>query len=376
MKKMNILALFGGRSQEHEVSVISTSHVIEELKKNKKYNVICVGVTREGKWLTGKNVVEGFKKNNYKGLTPALLSTDATRELLVFNGKTKITREKIDVAFAWILGPTGEDGTLQGLFEIADIPYVGCNVFASAAGFDKAKTKAVMAAANIPQVPYLSFNKDDWKRDSKKLSVEIFKKLGLPCFVKPASCGSSIGISKVKQKDKLSAAIQEALKYDRNIVVEKGVENLRELECAVLGTLDNLTVSLPGEVHYEGEFYDYHAKYVSEYWDIDIPPKMPKNKWEEIRTLARRVFNAIDGSGLARIDFLMDGKTGKLYFNELNTIPSFRRESCFATLMSKVNINYKQIIDRLIESAIIEHKRRQEKQLTTDLGAKWMKQQK
>jgi D-alanine-D-alanine ligase len=333
-------------------------------------------VTREGKWLTGKNVVEGFKSNNYKGLTPVLLSTDATRELVVFESKTKISRKKIDVAFAWVLGPTGEDGTLQGLFEIADIPYVGCNVFASAAGFDKAKTKAVMAAAGIPQVAHVAFNKDDWKRDSKKISAEIFKKLGLPCFVKPASCGSSIGISKVKQKEKLAKAVQEALKYDRNIVVEKSVENLRELECAVLGTLDNLTVSLPGEVHYEGEFYDYHAKYVSEYWEIDIPPKMPKNKWEEIRTLARRVFNAIDGSGLARIDFLMDGKTGKLYFNELNTIPSFRRESCFATLMSKVNVSYKQIIDRLIEAAFIEHKRRQEKQLTTDLGAKWMKQQK
>lgn len=367
MKKITIAVLFGGRSQEHDVSIMSAKSIMESLQKNRRYAVIPVGITRDGQWYAGENAVEALEKKIYKHLAPVMIAPDGSSELLFFKKEKIVQRVKIDLFFPWILGPNGEDGTLQGLLEIAGVPYVGCGVFASAAGFNKAFTKKVMADAQIPQVPYYVFSKMEWEKNKIFIQKNILQKTGLPCFVKPASCGSSIGISKVKTKNGLTKAIKDALRFDNMIVVEMSVPHLKEIEVAVLGTPENLTVSLPGEVHYEGEFYDYHAKYVSKYWGIDIPPKLSKKIIEKIRTLAAAVFRAIHGVGLARIDFLMNGKTGDLYFNELNTVPAFRSFGCYATLMKKYGISYKKILDRLIQIAFSEHQKKKEKEMDFSL---------
>lgn len=360
MKKIVVAVIFGGRSQEHDVSIISAQHIIDALKKDRKYEIIPVGISPKGAWYSGQNAIQCFQSKKYKALTKTMLALDGSRELLFFQ-KNAVQRKKIDVVLPWILGPNGEDGTLQGLLEIADTPYTGCGVFASAAGFNKALTKRVLESAGIPQVPYVSFSKEAWMEDCLSLIKKIKQKLGFPCFVKPASCGSSIGISKVKKSSMLKKGVLEALRFDDTIIIEKGVENLREIECAVLGNADHLTVSLPGEVHYEGEFYDYKAKYVSEYWEIDIPPKLPAATIEKIRTMAADTFHAIQGSGLARIDFLMNGKTGEIYLNELNTTPAFRSFGCYATLMKKVGVSYKKTLDTLIKIAFAEYKKKHAK---------------
>lgn len=378
MKTLNVAVIFGGRSQEHESSVASGAKIIETLRKNKKYNVIPVGVTREGKWYTGAKIIEYLQSGEsgvVKNLDPVLLAHDGSRELIIFDkkGKTIAKRQKIDVAFAWILGPNGEDGTLQGFFEIANIPYVGCGVFASAVGFNKVLTKTVLNAAGVPQVPYVSVTQKEWKKNPKEIEKKIWAEVTLPCFVKPASCGSSIGVSKVKEKKQLTAAINEAFKYDNLLLVEGGVPNVHEIECSVLGDEDGLTVSIPGEVHYEGEFYDYKAKYLSTYWEVDTPPKIPKEKIEEIRELAAKTFRAIQGSGGARIDFLVNGDTWEIYLNELNTIPNFRPISCYPTLLQKSGLSYAHIIDTLIKVALKRDKERQMKDFSFKSGTDWFK---
>lgn len=367
MKKITIAVLFGGRSQEHDVSIMSAKSIIETLQKDQRYTIIPVGITRDGQWYAGDHIVHALEKKNYKHLTPVMIALNGSSELLFFKKEKIAQRIKIDLFFPWILGPHGEDGTLQGLLEVAGVAYVGCGVFASAVGFNKAFTKKVMTDAQIPQVPYYTFSKIEWGKDKKSIQKNILQKVGLPCFIKPASCGSSIGISKVKTRNRLTKAIKDALRFDDMIVVEMSVPHLKEIEVAVLGTPENLTVSLPGEVHYDGEFYDYHAKYVSKYWEIDIPPKLPRKTIEKIRTLAGAVFRAIHGVGLARIDFLMNSKSGAIYFNELNTVPAFRAFGCYATLMKKYGISYKKILDRLIQIAFAEHQKKKEKEMDFSL---------
>ncbi len=387
MKKLNIAVVFGGRSQEFESSLASGGKVIEALKKSKKYKVIPVGITREGKWYTGKNIVKIFQETSsqkgsktisaksLKELSTVMFAPDTSKNLLIFtkkNGKEMITKkQKIDVAFAWVLGPNGEDGTLQGLFEVADIPYVGCGVFASATGFNKKLTKIVLNAAGIPQAPYLAFEDHEWEDRPKKVEEQILKEMKLPLFVKPASCGSSIGVSKVKKSEDLKKALKEAFQYDTTVLIESGVENVREIECAVLGDEHGLEVSIPGEVHYEGEFYDYNAKYLSKYWEIDIPPKVPKEVIEKIRTLAAASFRAIQGSGAARVDFLVNGKTWEIFMNEMNTIPNFRPISCYPHLLREHGISYEKIIDRLIEIALKRDEKRKKKNFSFVSGADW-----
>ncbi|MBP9718587.1 D-alanine--D-alanine ligase [Candidatus Gracilibacteria bacterium] len=384
-KVLTVAVVFGGKSQEHESSVASGSKVIEELqsaKNKKKYNVVAVGVSRDGQWFTGdaKVMVAALmsgKVKNAKGLTPCSFAADGSGELLVFTKKgasTSVKRIKINVAFSWILGPLGEDGALQGVFEAANIPYVGCGIFASAAGFNKILTKRVLEASGIPQVPYEWFTDADWKHNKKEIVKCIQDDIGFPAFVKPASCGSSIGISKVKKLADLDKAVKAAMVYDHQVVVERGVQNLYEVECAVIGDDDDLVVSEPGQVHYTGEFYDYKAKYLASDWAIDIPAKLPKEVIEHIKALAEATFRAIDGVGGARIDFLVDGKTWEIYLNELNTIPNFRPISCYPVLLKHAGWSYGKIIDRFIALALKHHKRKNAKKLDFKSGSSWFKE--
>lgn len=373
-KKLTIAVVFGGKSQEHESSVASGIKIIEQLEANTKYNVVPVGVTREGKWFTGTGTAAAMLKGTSKGLTPCTLSLDGSRELLVFEKKGVAKRVKIDVAFAWILGPNGEDGSLQGVFQVADIPYVGCGIFASAAGFNKILTKRVLEASGIPQVKYEWFTDSDWKDNKKEIMKRIAADIGFPAFVKPASCGSSIGISMVKKAADLEKAVKLAMVYDHQIVVERGVKNVCEVECAVIGDDDELVVSTPGEVKFKGEFYDYKAKYLASDWAIDIPPKLPAETIERVRHLAAATFRAIDGVGGARIDFLIDGKTGDVFLNELNTIPNFRPISCYSVLLKHGGWSYKKIIDKFISLALKHHKKKNQKKLDFSSGSNWYKE--
>ena len=351
---MTIAVIFGGRSQEHEASVASCAQIIGVLKKQKKYAVVPIGITKTGEWYTGAGTVEAFQKGTIKGLHRAVLAPDTSRAVYVMQNGKVTKRIHIDVAFAWVLGPYGEDGTMQGLLEMADIPYVGSPVFASACGFNKLTTKVFIESLGIPQVPYASITRDEWKKGSSDIAGQVARKIGMPCFVKPVSCGSSIGVSKVKKASALGKAINEALVFDHTAVVEAAVTNALEIECAVIGN-DEPTASVPGQVEYDGEFYDYHAKYVSPKWNVHIPPKLSPKKVEDVRALAIRVFRALGAAGGARVDFLVDGKTKKIYFNEINTLPSFRSISMFTRLLEHMGMSYGVIIETLITLAIQRH---------------------
>lgn len=367
---ITIAVIFGGRSQEHEASVGACAQIIEILKKEKRFRVIPIGITKKGEWYTGREVVASFQRGTIRGLQRAVLAPDTSRMLYVMDGTKIVERIPIDVAFAWVLGPYGEDGTMQGLLEMANIPYVGSPVFASACGFNKVMTKIFMTSLGIPQVAYRAFAVSEWKKNQTKIISDIKKSVGFPCFVKPVSCGSSVGVSKVKKADELSAAIRAALTFDTTVLIEAAVRDARELECAVLGN-EKPMVSMPGQVEYEGEFYDYHAKYLSEKWNALIPPPLPKKTIQEVRAFAEKVFKALGAAGGARIDFLVDGKTKKVYFNEINTLPSFRSVSMFTALLQHVGISYRDAIVKLIDLAIERHSTASQRKTDFSSGRKW-----
>lgn len=367
---ITIAVVFGGRSQEHEASVGACAQIIEIFKKEKRFRVIPIGITKKGEWYTGREAVASFQKGTIQGLQRAVLAPDTSRMLYVLKNKKIVRRIPLDVAFAWVLGPYGEDGTMQGLLEMADIPYVGSPVFASACGFNKVMTKIFMQSLGIPQVAYRAFDASEWKKNQKKIIAEIKKSIGFPCFVKPVSCGSSVGVSKVKKIDELSAAIRSAFTFDTSVLVEAGVRDAYEIECAVLGN-KKLIVSMPGQVEYEGEFYDYHAKYLSTKWNALIPPPFSKKTIDEVRTIAAKVFKALGAAGGARVDFLVEGKTKKVYFNEINTLPSFRTVSMFTALLAHVGISYREAILKLIDLALERHRMASQRKTDFSSGTKW-----
>jgi len=373
-KKLNVLMLFGGRSQEHEASIGSSLQILDVLFKEKKYNVIPVFVSPNGNWYDGKEILQSLKKSqkiNFKLFSRAVLSPDTDKSLYIFNSSKLVKKITVDVAFPWMLGPFGEDGTLQGLLEMADIPYVGSGVFASACGFNKLITKNYLKSFDIPQVEYLAIYKDGYTEDKKKLILDkISKSISLPCFVKPASCGSSIGVSKVKNKKDIEAAIELAFKYDQSIIIESAVKNAIEVECSVVGNQDPI-VSTPGQVEYDGEFYDFNAKYLSEKWNVLIPPKLSHNKVKEIKDLAKKVFLALGASGGARVDFLVDSNNYQIYFNEINTVPSFRSTGMFARLLVTVGYSYSKVINTLIKLALERHNNIKERHTDFSSGTDW-----
>ena len=386
MKKLRVGILFGGRSGEHEVSLLSAASILQAIDKD-KYEVVPIGITKDGRWLTAgdaENLLQGklvLESRQLRAGDPANTPAAAVlargesvvvppepvrREngLVPFQTDAALTRRasdraiNVDVIFPVLHGTFGEDGTIQGLLELADIAYVGAGVLGSAAGMDKDIMKSLFIAAGLPIVKHVTILRSAWESDAKKVEKLVGSKLKYPVFVKPANLGSSVGISKAHNRKELGPAIEEAAKFDRKIVIEQGVggtkKKAREIECSVLGN-DDPIASVPGEIVPMKEFYDYNAKYLDEGSELIIPAKLGKAETKKIKELAVRSFQAVDCSGLARVDFLMDPTTRKIYLNEINTMPGFTAISMYPKLWAASGLEYSELIDKLIQFGLERH---------------------
>ena len=350
LNKLTVAVIFGGQSSEHEVSRVSASTIISNLDPE-KYYVIPVGITKDGKWMIYNGPVENIKNGEWEKFgTPAVLSPDASQKGLLKTVGGKVKLIPIDLAFPVLHGKYGEDGTIQGLFELAQIPYVGNGVLSSSISMDKAFTKIIAKNAKIPQAKYVEVHSEDLKR-IKTTASKIEKKLGYPCFVKPANAGSSVGITQAHNKEELMEGLKVAAVHDSKIVVEEGIVG-REIECAVLGNRGHVEASCVGEIFSAGEFYDYDAKYNNAESKTVVPAEISPEKQDEIRKMAVKVFNAVDGSGLARVDFFVENETENVIFNELNTLPGFTPISMYSMLWAACGKSTAELLDNLIELAI------------------------
>ncbi|MFV0313743.1 MAG: D-alanine--D-alanine ligase family protein [Anaerotignum sp.] len=349
MSIKTVVVLFGGQSSEHEVSRMSATTMLKALD-SKKYQVIPVGITKEGQWLIYTGPTEHIATGGWeKYATPAIISPDAKQRALlkVVNGHVK--EIPIDVVIPALHGAWGEDGTIQGLLEMACIPYVGCGVLSSAVCMDKVFTKLIAKGVNIAQAKYVWFNKAELK-EIDKVVAQVEKKLGYPCFVKPSNAGSSVGISKVLNQDELVRAIELAAKFDRKIIVEEAISG-REFECAVLGN-EEPSVSGVGEVLSATEFYDYDAKYNNSQSRTVIPAPITEDEEKTIRKVAAKIYQAVDGSGLARVDFFIENETGRVLLNEINSMPGFTAISMYPMLWEAAGMTKEELMDCLIELAL------------------------
>lgn len=362
MGKIRVLVLFGGRSAEHEVSIVSARAVVKALDRA-RYEVRPVYVTRDGRWILQPDAawaaLDGGPEAALKAAAEPLAGEAG---LPVPGGSLGLTpwAERapldLDVVFPVLHGPFGEDGTVQGLLELAGIPYVGAPVLGSALGMDKVLMKAVFIARGLPVVPHTHFLARDFRRDPEGVAARVRAEIGLPCFVKPANLGSSVGISKVTRWEELEPAVERAARYDRKVLVERAV-NARELECSVLGN-DDPVASGVGEVVPAREFYDYEAKYRDERTQLLIPAPIPPEVAEEVRRLAVAAFKALDLAGMARVDFFYCRDSGQLYINEVNTIPGFTPVSMYPKLWEEAGLSFSELVDRLIQLAIERHQER------------------
>ena len=368
-RKIRLGILFGGRSGEHEVSLISAASIIKALDAS-KYEVVPIGITREGKWLVG-SAGDTVLPNIFKDGQPVMPSADPSGPTLVpLDPQLSSSREspEIDVVFPVLHGTFGEDGTVQGLLELANLPYVGAGVLGSAAGMDKDVMKRLFRDAGLPVVPWILALRSEWEREPERITRQIKREIEFPLFVKPANLGSSVGISKVCQAQELSAAMNLAARYDRKILVEKAVD-AREIECSVLGN-DRPEASVAGEIVPVNEFYDYEAKYVKEGSELIIPAKLTPRQAKQVQNFSIRAFQAVDCAGMARVDFLLDRKSGKLYVNEINTIPGFTSISMYPKLWEASGVPYPQLIDRLIELALARQREKARTQYSLRGGRK------
>ncbi len=350
MNRKTVIVLFGGQSSEHEVSRMSATTMINAID-SKKYQVIPVGITKEGQWLIYTGPTEHITTGQWeKYATPAIISPDAKQKALlkIVNSHVKVI--PVDVVIPALHGAWGEDGTIQGLLEMACIPYVGCGVLSSAVCMDKIYTKLIAKNASIPQAKYIWFQKEELD-EMDKLVDRVEKKLGYPCFVKPANTGSSVGISKAKNQETLRKALRLAAEYDRKIIVEEAIVG-REFECSVLGN-ETPMVSGVGEVLSAAEFYDYDAKYNNSDSRTLIPAPITAEEEKTIRKIASKIYQAVDGSGLARVDFFMEEETGRVLFNEINTMPGFTSISMYPMLWDQAGIAKEKLMDHLIELALL-----------------------
>jgi D-alanine-D-alanine ligase len=393
MAKLRVGILFGGRSGEHEVSLLSAASVVNAIDKA-KYEVVPIGITKDGRWLTAEHAERLLKGDAGEGTratqtqlragdpeaTPgaAVLATGesvvvppepARREAGLAPFQTHATTDanlrraadraiNVDVIFPVLHGTFGEDGTIQGLLELADIAYVGAGVLGSSAGMDKDVMKSLFRAAKLPIVKHVTVARSQFEHEPKKLQKLVESKLKYPVFVKPANLGSSVGISKAHDRKELGPAVAEAAKFDRKIVIEEGVggkkNKAREIECAVLGN-DDPKASVAGEIVPCKEFYDYDAKYLAEGSELVIPAKITKAEMKTVQTLSIAAFQAVDCTGLARVDFLMDPKSRRIYVNEINTMPGFTAISMYPKLWAATGVSYPELIDRLIRLGIERH---------------------
>ncbi|MFA6603537.1 MAG: D-alanine--D-alanine ligase family protein [Patescibacteria group bacterium] len=349
-KKLNIAVICGGRSGEHEVSLQSAASVIAALDPA-KYSILPVRIDRAGRWLRDQSLLPA-------GQAKTLMSGKRSGAVLAQPGSSWLNGANrravgIDVAIPLVHGTGGEDGCLQGLLELASIPYVGSGVLGSAVGMDKAVQKKILEREKLPVVPWLDFTDEAWQRNQEGIVRDIINRFGFPVFVKPANLGSSVGISKAHHLKELLAAIRLALSYDLKVVVEKSVERAREIECAVLGSTDAPETSVLGEIVPSNEFYDYEAKYIDGRSQALIPAPLPPALAAFIRQLAARTFTALEAYGLARVDFLLSrDKQPKVYLNEINTLPGFTSISMFPKLWAASGLSYGRLIDKLIALAL------------------------
>ncbi|MBC7364877.1 MAG: D-alanine--D-alanine ligase [Candidatus Aminicenantes bacterium] len=345
-KKFKVALLFGGRSAEHEISILSARSIYNNLNKD-RYRVLSVYINKDGLWKIVSSPHAPARELKTSPFYPFLPWNK-------FKGQPEL---EADVYFPVLHGPFGEDGTIQGLLEMAGVPYVGSGILASAVGMDKAVFKHVLSAINLPVVPFVVIQERDWIKNTKQMEKEIISRLEFPVFVKPANLGSSVGISKVKNRKHLAKAIELAFRYDRKILVEKGI-NGREIECSVLGNEEPMA-SLPGEVIPYREFYDYADKYLEGKTRFKIPVELPAEKTKEIQHLAVVAFKAIDACGLARVDFFLERETGQVYINEINTMPGFTEISMYPRLWEVSGMSFPALLDRLIELALerFQHKK-------------------
>jgi D-alanine-D-alanine ligase len=355
-EKVRVGLVYGGKSGEHEVSLQTALAVIKAFDYN-KYEIVPLFITRRGEWRPGP-LLEGPVASvaelqfDDSGNYPAVRET-ALAPLFRNMFAAKRTERAIDVVFPLLHGTYGEDGTIQGLLEMADIPYVGAGVLASAVGMDKAMMKTVFAQAELPQCLYRYFTLKQWEKDQSYFIMEVEISLGYPCFVKPANLGSSVGVSKAHNREELIQAVQEAFRYDRKVIVEEFID-AREIEVSVLGN-DEPAVSVPGEIVPSNEFYDYNAKYIDGKSTMIIPADLPQETVKQVQELAVRAFQAIDGSGLARVDFFLSKTDGRLLINELNTMPGFTPYSMYPLLWQHSGLTYAELLDRLIALAMERH---------------------
>jgi D-alanine-D-alanine ligase len=371
-RRIRVGVIFGGRSVEHEVSLVSAASVINALDKS-KYEIVPIGIAHTGQWLSSGEAMKLLKENaSIDHETEQLILPDPRKQSLVtMNGGTAV-ESRIDVVFPVVHGTYAEDGTLQGLLELADLPYVGAGVLGSAVGMDKIVQKDLLRQAKIPTTPAIWFFYNEFRSTPKKLIAEMEKKLRYPMFVKPAHSGSSIGISKSHNQKELLEHIEFASQYDWKILVEKAVPNAREIECAVLGN-ENPEASVPGEIVPSNEFYDYDAKYVDGKSNVIIPARLPKTVVKNIQRVAITAYRTLDCSGMARVDFLVVKKTNRIFLNEINTIPGFTSISMYPKLWEATGLPYSQLLDRLIALALERHE--QKKKLNTTYQPKndWYK---
>ena len=377
-KQLRVGVIFGGRSGEHEVSVRSAASLIESIDR-RKYDVLPIAISREGKWLSPPEASQLLPQET-QALLPSSLVSEASGAVAILGDPSHsglvsfdrnggaLTSERLDVVFPVLHGPFGEDGTLQGLLEMANIPYVGCGVLASSCGMDKVAMKLLFLQAGLPLCKYLWFLRSHWQNDRGKVIRTIRREIGLPCFVKPANLGSSVGISRAHDKASLEQAVELAARYDRKIVVEEAVD-AREIECAVIGN-DEPRASLPGEyVVYENSarFLDYEEKYTKTgHVDFVVPAPVSKSLAAKIQRMAIQAFQSIDGAGLARVDFFLRRDTKELLVNELNTMPGLTEVSGYPKMWAASGLSYPRMLDVLIKLALERHREKSRNKTTRD----------
>ena len=374
LKKLRVGVIYGGRSGEHEVSIASAAAVVQNLDKE-RYEPIPIRIEKDGRWVIadrlpssssaaeviGQSRAEAAKRIGAGGREAHLVAHPSEEQLMTIErgASPTITGLAVDVVFPVLHGPYGEDGTVQGLLELANIAYVGAGVLSSAVAMDKAIAKRLFASRGLPVSKYLVVRRSDWMASPGQVTREVTRELGYPVFVKPANLGSSVGISKAKNETTLPAAVDAAAEFDRKIVIEAAVPNAREIEIAVLGN-EHPDTSVPGEVIPSREFYDYEAKYIDDNSRVIIPAQLPAGVAAEIKRLAIEAFRALDCEGMARVDFLMDAATGDLFLNEINTIPGFTTISMYSKMWAASGVTYPELLDRLITLARERHAEKQQ----------------
>lgn len=350
-RKLRVGMLFGGRSGEHEVSLASAASIIRGLDPN-KYEAVPIGITKEGHWLVGAGGQKMLPEVLKSGQRVVMSADPSETALISLDSGTH--GQKLDVIFPVIHGTFGEDGTMQGLLELAGLPFVGAGVLGSAIGMDKDVAKRLMQVAGIPVVPWIAVQRADWERDPKTIRRAVEEKFKYPVFVKPATLGSSVGMTKVHSRAELGTALDLAAEFAMKILVERAV-SAREIEVSVLGNHDP-QASIPGEIVPHREFYDYAAKYLEEGTQLLIPAKLKKPEIKKVQALAVTAFKALELSGMARVDFFIEKRGGKVFLNEVNTIPGFTSISMYPKLWEANGIPFRELITRLIELALELHR--------------------